>query len=81
MGAIECIAEGLVSNLTLLKLNLSSCALRDGGVSTLAQSLSYRKATLEELKLASNSVTSTGVGVVLETMEQSSHHITDLDLT
>jgi hypothetical protein len=38
-GAVECIAEGLGSNSTLLKIDLSSCALRDGGVSTLAQTL------------------------------------------
>jgi hypothetical protein len=30
-GAVDCIAEGLVSNSTLLKLNFSSCALSDGG--------------------------------------------------
>jgi hypothetical protein len=36
--------------------------------------------TLQKLTLAYNSITSTGVGVLLGTMEQSSHHITDLDL-
>jgi hypothetical protein len=39
-GAVECIADGMGSNSTLLKLNLSSCALRDGDLSTLAQTLS-----------------------------------------
>jgi Leucine-rich repeat (LRR) protein len=69
-GAVECIADGLGSNSTLLKIDLSGCRLRDDDVST-----------LEELSLSRNSITSTGVGVLLETMEQSSHHITDLDLT
>jgi Ran GTPase-activating protein (RanGAP) involved in mRNA processing and transport len=45
-----------------------------------AQSLSSRKVALQELKLASNSVTSTGVGVLLERMEQC-HRITELDLS
>jgi hypothetical protein len=79
-GAVECIAEGLGSNSTLLKLNLSSCHLGDGDVSTLAQSLGSRDTTLQKLTLASNSITHIGVGVLLETMEQNSQPITDLDL-
>jgi hypothetical protein len=80
-GAVECIADGLGSNSTLLKIDLSWCALRDGGVSILAQTLGSRNTTLQKLTLESNSITSMGVGVLLETMEQSSHHITDLDLS
>jgi hypothetical protein len=81
-GAVECIADGLGSNSTLLKLDLSSCALSDGGVSIMAQSLGARKVRLEKLNLGENEtgIKSTGVGVLVETMEQSSHHITDLDL-
>jgi hypothetical protein len=79
-GAIECIVDGLGSNSTLLKINLSSCCLTDGSVSILAQTLGSRNTTLQDLNLANNSITSTGVGVLLETMEQNSHHITDLDL-
>jgi Ran GTPase-activating protein (RanGAP) involved in mRNA processing and transport len=79
-GAVECIADGLVSSSTLLKLNLSSCALSDGGVSTLSQSLSSRNTTLKKLTLDYNSITSTGVGALLNMMEQDSHHITDLEL-
>jgi hypothetical protein len=63
-----------------LKIDLSSCALGDAGVSTLAQTLGSRNTTLQKLSLDHNSITSTGVGVLLETMEQSSHHITDLGL-
>jgi Ran GTPase-activating protein (RanGAP) involved in mRNA processing and transport len=80
-GAVECIAEGLGSNSTLLEINLSYCALGDGGVSALARNLGSRNTTLEKLALRCNYITSTGVGVLLETMEQSSHHLTDLDLT
>jgi Ran GTPase-activating protein (RanGAP) involved in mRNA processing and transport len=64
----------------LVKVDLSGCCLRDDDATTLAQTLGYRNTTLQELTLDNNSISSTGVGVLLETMEQHSHHITDLDL-
>jgi Ran GTPase-activating protein (RanGAP) involved in mRNA processing and transport len=79
-GAVECIADGLGSNSTLLKIDLANCALGDDDVSILAQTLGSRNTTLQKLSLGSNAITFKGVGVLLETMEQSSHHITDLDL-
>jgi hypothetical protein len=79
-GAAERIADGLGGNSTLLKINLSSCRLRDDGIYVLAQTLGSRNTTLQKLTLHNNSITSTGVGVLLEAMEQNSHHITDLDL-
>ncbi len=79
-GAVDCIADGLGSNSTLLKIDLSSCALRDDGVFTLAQTLGSRHTTLPELALGRNSNTSASLRVLLETMEQNSHHIMDLDL-
>jgi hypothetical protein len=48
-------------------------------VFTLAQSLGSRNTTLQKLALKGNSITSTGVGVLLDTMEHNSH-ITDLEL-
>jgi hypothetical protein len=72
-GAVECIADGLGSNSTLLKINISRCGLRDG------QKLGSRNRTLQELTLAKNNITYTGVGLLLDTMEQN-NHITDLDL-
>jgi Ran GTPase-activating protein (RanGAP) involved in mRNA processing and transport len=78
-GAVDCIADGLGSNSTLVNIDLSSCDLGDGGVSTLAQTFSSRSSTLQKLTLQYNSITSTGVGVLLDTMERSCH-ITDLDL-
>jgi Ran GTPase-activating protein (RanGAP) involved in mRNA processing and transport len=75
-GAVERIADGLGSNSTLLKIDLSNCALRDNGVSILTQTLGSRNTTLQKLTLDYNSITSTGVGVLLDT----SCHITDLDL-
>jgi hypothetical protein len=71
-GAVECITD----RLSAILLN---CAFRDDGISTLAQTRGSWNKTLQKLTLDTNSITSTGVGVLLETMEQSSHHITDLD--
>jgi Ran GTPase-activating protein (RanGAP) involved in mRNA processing and transport len=79
-GAVNCIADGLGSNSTLLKIDLSSCYLKDGGVSTLARNLGSRNTKLQKLTLESNCITSRGVGVLLEMMERNSHRITDLDL-
>jgi Ran GTPase-activating protein (RanGAP) involved in mRNA processing and transport len=78
-GAVECIADGLGSNSTLQKIDLSSCALGDDGVSILVQTLGCRNTTLQKLALAGNSITSAGIGMLLETMEQNCH-ITDLNL-
>jgi Ran GTPase-activating protein (RanGAP) involved in mRNA processing and transport len=78
-GAVECIAEGLGSNSTLPKIDLSSCALNDDNVSILAQTLGSRNTTLQKLNLANNFHTFTGLGVLLETMEHNSH-ITCLEL-
>jgi Ran GTPase-activating protein (RanGAP) involved in mRNA processing and transport len=78
-GAVEYIAYGLESNSTLMKIDLSWCALGDEVVSILAQSPCYRTTTLQKLTLGLNSITSTGVGVLTERMEHGCH-ITDLDL-
>jgi Ran GTPase-activating protein (RanGAP) involved in mRNA processing and transport len=79
-GAVECIAEGLGSNSTLLKIDLTSCDLGDGGVIALARNIGSRHTTLQKLSIRNNLITSTGVGMLLDAMEQSSHHITDIDL-
>jgi Ran GTPase-activating protein (RanGAP) involved in mRNA processing and transport len=63
-----------------MKTNLSRCALGDGGLSALAQALGSRNVTLQKLTLHFSSITSTGVGVLLETTEQNSHPVNDLDL-
>jgi Ran GTPase-activating protein (RanGAP) involved in mRNA processing and transport len=78
--AVECIADGLGSNSTLLKIDLPRCRLGDGGLSILARNLGSRNTTLQKLTLSNNTITFTGLSVLLETMEQNSHHIKDLDL-
>jgi Leucine-rich repeat (LRR) protein len=76
-GAVECIADGLGSNSTLLNIDLSRCFLRNGGVSILAQTLGSRNTTIKKLTLDDNFILSgAGVGALLDT----SSHITDLDL-
>jgi Ran GTPase-activating protein (RanGAP) involved in mRNA processing and transport len=79
-GAVECIADGLGSNSSLMKIDLSSCQLESGGVSILAQTLGSRNTTLKKLTLDNNFIRFAGAGVLVETMEQSSQRITDLDL-
>jgi hypothetical protein len=78
-GAVECIADGLGSNSTLLEIHLSNCVLQDGGVSTLARNLGSRNSTLQRLSLKDNFITSTSVFVLLDTMDHGCH-MTDLDL-
>jgi hypothetical protein len=68
-GAVDCFAVGLGSNSTLLKLNISRCCLKDYDIPTLAQTLGSWNTTLEKLALGYKYITSTGVGVLLETME------------
>jgi Ran GTPase-activating protein (RanGAP) involved in mRNA processing and transport len=79
-GAVDRIADGLGSNSTLLKIDLSYCTLRGDALSTLVRNLGSRKTMLRKLDLGWNNITSTGVGVLLEAMEQNSCHIPDLDL-
>jgi Ran GTPase-activating protein (RanGAP) involved in mRNA processing and transport len=79
-GAVDCIADEMGSNPALLKIDLSYCALKDAGVSILAKALGLKNATLQKLTLDNNSITSMGFGVLLGTIEQNSHHITDLEL-
>jgi Ran GTPase-activating protein (RanGAP) involved in mRNA processing and transport len=74
------VIDGLGSNSTLLKIYLSDCLMGDGCVSTLARNLVYQNTILQKLSLDDNFITSTGVGVLLEAMEQSNNCITDLDV-
>jgi Ran GTPase-activating protein (RanGAP) involved in mRNA processing and transport len=79
-GAVELIADGLGSNSTLLKIDLSRCILRDGGVSILARSLGSRNITLHKLALSTHYITSAGVAVLLDEAMQQRSPATDLEL-
>jgi Ran GTPase-activating protein (RanGAP) involved in mRNA processing and transport len=78
--AVGCIADGLGNNSTLLEIDLSNCCLKNGAVSILAHALGSGRTKLQKLALGDNSIASTGLGVLLEMMQQSSNSITDLDL-
>ena len=65
---------------TLKKINLSSFHLSNAGVSILAQTLGSRNTTPQKLTLKIYPIKPSGIGVLLEAMEQSSHCIADLDL-
>jgi Ran GTPase-activating protein (RanGAP) involved in mRNA processing and transport len=79
-GAVECIADGVSSNSTVLKIDLSRCILRDGGVSILARSLGSRNITLHKLALSTHYITSAGVAVLLDEAMQQRSPATDLEL-
>jgi Ran GTPase-activating protein (RanGAP) involved in mRNA processing and transport len=81
-GAVACIAFGMGSNSTLLKIDLSDCALGDEGLSSLVRIFGSSNTTLQRLALRTNLVTSTGVGVLLDTIEtiEYNSNLTDLDL-
>jgi Ran GTPase-activating protein (RanGAP) involved in mRNA processing and transport len=80
-GAVDCIAEGLSGNSTLLEIHFSCCELWDAGAFTLAEKLGSQKSTtLQKLTLDNNTITSTGLRVLLETMAHRSKRITELDL-
>jgi Ran GTPase-activating protein (RanGAP) involved in mRNA processing and transport len=68
-GAVECITDGLGSNSTLLKIDLSWCRLGDAHVSILVKTLFSGNTTLRKVILGINFITSTYVGVPLEMME------------
>jgi Ran GTPase-activating protein (RanGAP) involved in mRNA processing and transport len=78
-GTVDYIAKGLGSNSMLLEIDISNCAFKDAHLSTLARNIGSRNTTLHKLSLKDNFITSTGVGVLLDTTEQNSH-ITDFEL-
>jgi hypothetical protein len=61
LAAVRSIAEGVRSNTTLQQLDFSGCGLDDQGISVLANALASRNASILELNLDSNEITSVGV--------------------
>jgi Ran GTPase-activating protein (RanGAP) involved in mRNA processing and transport len=60
-AAVRSIAEGVRSNKTLQQLDLRHCRLDDPGISVLADALATRNASILELDLGNNEITSLGV--------------------
>jgi Ran GTPase-activating protein (RanGAP) involved in mRNA processing and transport len=64
--ATRIILEGLRSNTTLQQLDLGSCRLDDQGVSILANALAIRNASILDLNLQWNDITSMGVRALVD---------------
>jgi Ran GTPase-activating protein (RanGAP) involved in mRNA processing and transport len=81
-GAVQCIADGLGSNTTLLEIVLADTRLDDDGLSILAQSLWPQNQTLRKLSLEGNQITATGARALVDRMVESNASccITDLNL-
>jgi hypothetical protein len=77
-GAVDCIAEGWA---TTQRYWMTFHAVLGDGVSSFSANSWLWERRRYRNALALKSITSTGVGVLLETMEQNSQRITDLDLT
>jgi Ran GTPase-activating protein (RanGAP) involved in mRNA processing and transport len=65
-AAVRSIAEGVRSNTTLQQLDLGRCGLDDQGISVLTNALTIRNASLLELNLHNNYITSVGVRALVE---------------
>jgi Ran GTPase-activating protein (RanGAP) involved in mRNA processing and transport len=65
-AAVQSIAEGVRSNTTLQKLYLSRCGLDDQGISVLGNAFAIRNASLLELDLSNNEITSLGVRALVD---------------
>jgi hypothetical protein len=78
--AVDYIADGLGSNSTLLKIDLSDYSLDDDGLSILSRTLGSRNTTLQKLLLNNNAFGDSPMGVLLEALEQNNNSITDLYL-
>jgi Ran GTPase-activating protein (RanGAP) involved in mRNA processing and transport len=64
--AARSILEGLRSNTALQQLDLTNCELEDHGMSLLANALAIRNASMLELNLHNNEITSLGVRALVD---------------
>jgi Ran GTPase-activating protein (RanGAP) involved in mRNA processing and transport len=65
-AAVRSIFEGLRNNTALQQLDLHDCGLGDQGISILANALAVRNASILELDLRRNKITSVGVRVLVD---------------
>jgi hypothetical protein len=66
VAAVRSIAEGVRCNTTLQKLDLQCCRLDDQSISVLANALTIRNASLLELNLHNNAITSVGLRALVD---------------
>jgi Leucine-rich repeat (LRR) protein len=80
-AAVRSIAEGVRSNTTLQQLDLRYCRLDDQGISLLANALAIRNASLLELDLTGNTITSVGVRALVHDNVEALKTLTKLCLS
>jgi Ran GTPase-activating protein (RanGAP) involved in mRNA processing and transport len=80
-AATQSIFEGLCSNTALQQLDLGLCELGDQGVSLLVNALAIRNASILELDLGFNGITSVGVGALVDDNVEAVKTLTKLCLT
>jgi Ran GTPase-activating protein (RanGAP) involved in mRNA processing and transport len=68
-AAARSVLEGVRSNTALQQLDLGACRLGDHGISILANALAIRNASILELNLRGNEMTSVGVRTLLDNAE------------
>jgi Ran GTPase-activating protein (RanGAP) involved in mRNA processing and transport len=78
-AAVRSIADGMRSNTTVQQLDLQNCKLGDQGVSVLANAI--RNASLLELDLHYNEITSVGVRALVDDNVEAVNTLTKLCLT
>jgi Ran GTPase-activating protein (RanGAP) involved in mRNA processing and transport len=79
--AVRSIADGMRSNTTLQQLDLRTCGLGDQGISVLAIALTIRNASLLELNLRNNAITSVGLRTLVYDNVEALKTLTKLCLT
>jgi hypothetical protein len=80
-AAVRSIFEGVRSNTTLQQLDLSGCRLVDQGISLLVNALVTRNASILELDLGYNHITSVGVRTLLDDNVEAMQTLTKLCLS
>jgi Ran GTPase-activating protein (RanGAP) involved in mRNA processing and transport len=81
VAAARSIFEGLRSNTSLQQLDLGGCGLSDQGTSILANALAIRNASVLELNLLSNDITSVGIHALVDNNVEVVNTLTKLCLT
>jgi Ran GTPase-activating protein (RanGAP) involved in mRNA processing and transport len=80
-AAVRSIANGVRSNTKLQQLGLRFCGLGDQGISVLANALAIRNASLLELDLGCNQITSAGVHALVDDNVKAMKTLTKLCLS
>jgi Ran GTPase-activating protein (RanGAP) involved in mRNA processing and transport len=78
--AVRSIADGVRSNTALQQLDLTACEMDDQGLSLLANALAIRNASILELNLHNNRITSVGVHALVDDNVEAVKTLTNLRL-